>query len=504
MSLQIPDKNKYESKLQQIKGLMAAVVPGISRSVGSILYEWVVRPVSIAYASVEEAIDSMHKDNTLNTYKDSNSTNTAVVDDILSNYFVERNGGKSSKGVLTIYSSTPRTTVQAGARFTVGDITVQTSKTIQGVYPSASAYTSTDRVSYVDAYLSNGLFCFNVPVESYDSPTSILPAGLDAVSQSLIPGLDHAVLLSPIEGGSMGETDAALIARARSTVCSWNGGSASIHKILSTSPYTIYSSYSIDSNDLDMVRTTGSPLFMGTSGLVDTYVKTSQLPLTDTVTVKLTSGCTDITKYVPAGVISIDSITDSTGKPLTYDIQWKSSNTDKASAAGARFSSLQQVIVDISSYDVDAITGVIQYTYMPYIAEIQEYISRSDVRPLGMDILIKAAIPAVLTIRGRLSAHADDKQALVEALKTYVNSKQVSDSVIDIADVNKYLNDNFNGLYITSPAHITSSSTTTTHDLADCTDYTFSTSGLLELETVGIVSKRMKFFCLSDMGVHLE
>lgn len=498
MSLNIPSKDRYDAKIRQVRDLFEETIPNVSRSIGSVLYEWVVRPVSIAYASVEEAIDNLHKSNTLRAYTDSSNTEPNQVDDIVANYFVERRGATTSEGILTVYSTTSRTTVQDGSLFTVSDITVSVNGTVQGVYPDIEGYVNTNQVTYVKAYKVGDLFCFNVPVSTVDQISAIIPAGVTAEAQTLVPGLDHAVLTSPLEGGSAGETDAELISRARTTVCSWAGGSDAIHKLLLKSGYGVYSSHSFDSNDPEMIRTAGTKLFVGSSGMIDTYVKTSQFPLKGVI--EVTSSSADLTSMLPAGVISIDRVY-TPSEDVDYAVVWGSSDESKASAAGARFSCLQTVDLDIKADG----PVFVEYTYMPLISELQEYVSRKDIRPLGIDILIKAAIPAVITIRGSLATGVQDTQPIIKAVKDFINSRPVGHARLDMADINKYLSDNINGVYISNPTHMLSESIGITAETLDPSiDVVNTTAGLIELTNAGLISPQMKFMCISDLGVVIE
>lgn len=503
MSLNLPTDASYKSKLNAVKDLMSKILPQASKSVGSALYELVLRPVSAIYASIDEYISNYIKQHTLREYVSSDNIGQNAVDDILSNYFVYRKGGTSSRGAIIIYSTDTHTRVPANYAFLVSDITVTTPITVHGVFPSTEGYESTEYETFVQAVRIGDAYCFSVPVEAQESVSSIIPPGIEVVPLNTIPGFERAELLSPIVGGSEGETDAQFIARARSLVCSWSGGSEAINKILLQSGVPLFGSQSFDTSSTAMSRVSGSTLYIGTGGMIDTYVKTSQYPLRGSVNIPVSDivdGSVNITSRIPAGVLSVDRVVCSAGPSITYEVIWGSS-VSNITPTGARFSVYQTTTLSkITPSPVDGHI-MVEYTYMPYITELQDYVSRADVRPVGIDILIKSAIPAVVTIQGSVSSSQQVSSGVVESIKQFVNNKQIGEHHIDVSDLNRHLYENSGAVYLNSPVYMKAVSININGEYTDLVD---SVSGLLRLNSNDPILTGVKFLCISDEGVFLE
>ena len=498
MSLEIPKQSDYQDSTAEARELLRAVSPDISTSAGSSVYEFIVRPLCILYAAIRGKLEDTYRTYSLNNLSMSNNTEKGYADDILSNYFISRQSGETAKAVITVYSSAEVSRIPADTIFTVGDISVRVPYTLYGVSnTSAVPVTATD-VTVVTAYRINDAYCFNITAETLENTTAIVAPGAPVYPATNIPGFIRAELVSPIEGGTLGETDAEMVNRAKDTICSWRGGSATIHKILTQAGFPIYSSSSFSGTDKEMTRVKGSDIFIGTSGMVDTYIKTSKYPLSNSIDITTNGSNTiDITNQVPKGVLSIDSITNSSGMPIKFKVTWGSSDAD-VSPEGARFSCLQTVLLTLYSSDRDLI---VKYTYMPYIEEFQDYMNRSDVKLVGSDIMIKAAIPAKVRIRGSISVNNSDNTAIRECIKTFINNHPVGDHTIDYSDIHQYVSINTNGSYLASPVYMEYVSVDYS---GNWTSTEASTTGLLTGTESGGITPRMRFFCTADEEVIIE
>ena len=498
MDNNIPDKNSYTNMVNRIRDVFKNTMPKLATSVGSAVYELIIRPLSIIYATIEDSLYTSIRSKSLSSLKDSPNTTVGDVDHILSNYFVTRNESRPSKGTITIESSSAVSRVPSGARFQAVGVDLFTDIDTVGIYPDTEGYTNDDDVSYAQARKIGDNYYFTVSVET-DNSDAIINAGTPVDIVEPIPYVTSAVVSSAVSGGSRGETDAEMIERARTNMCSWYGGPKSIHKILSGSGVPVYSSMAFDSADPEMNRVLDSPVLVGTGGMIDVYVKTAHTPMSMTVVVNMSKDepC-DISGLVPAGVLAVTSVVDThTNMAMDFSVIWGSSHrniTDR----GARLSSYQTVTVTTGLTSSYAIT----VEYMPGIQELQTYIDRADVRMLGNSILVKAAIPTYVRVDAVCVTGGNDIMDIRNTVKDHINNLPVGTSHIDIADAQKSLSTMFPGAYIKNPVSI-KTSTVTYMGYKVLVGSTMS--GVIDsIGTDDSLTGRVRFFCISDQEVCIE
>lgn len=495
MDFNIPDKNQYSNTLAKLKDLFTKTVPTATTAVGSVVYELLLRPMSIITASVQTALDKYHANRSIRRLSSSGNTTVGAADDILANYFVVRESGRKATGVITVYSNAPVMRIPYHTVFRVGDVTVQTTKLVYGVYDNLDSYPTTADTTYVQSNLVGGKYAFNVSVESVDYLDRIIPAGVAAEPLGVLSDFYTAYLASALEGGSTAETDAQMVERARTNVCSWQGCSKSIQKLLELSGIRVYSSASFDTSDPEMTRFTDTDTFVGTSGMIDTYVKTAQVPLTRSVTVS-THGDTkiDITDKVPAGTISINAVQNSaTGDTVRFKAIWGTKDPHQASAIGARYSSLQTTTLDLTSKSVPS-SLVVTYTYMPYIDVLQNHMNRDDIRILGSSVLVRAAVPSVMSLYADLVPAGYDEDTVLQTIADYVNNTEVGVASLNTADIQEYLSNNLPGAYFKNPAVVVVRSPRTD----GTTNYVVQSDNGVITASEGdyVYTKRVRFFCM--------
>lgn len=493
MSLQIPNTSKYTEKVSEISTLFKKLVNDATTAVGSGIYELVIRPTSAIYAAVTDEISKWYNDYTLSELSKSTNRKTGPADAILSNYFITRNEGRRASAVVTIYSTDTFTKVPKGTVFYLNDIPLYATDTVYGSYLDHGVYTDG---SYVKAYKSGEYYCFSVSVHTEGPSSMIVSEGMPVDIVSYIPGVDHAVLSSALAGGSDIETDAEMISRAKKSIMSWIGSSESIHKILNTSGFTVYSSKSFDNKNAEMSRNHGSNMYMNTGSMIDTYVKTALYPMTGTATID-TNGVSelDVTKHIPAGCLCVSDVTAEDGNHIGYSVQWGSSN-ENITPEGARLSIYQTTTLSLKE---SAQKVTITYTYMPYIAELQQYINMPKNRLLGWDILIKAAVPAVFTLRGSMYAESSNVNDIINDVTASINITNVGYKDINLADIQSVISSNYNNV-LTSPTLMS----------ATCLDYSGNTyvcsssSGVLDIRGSGTFTGNIMFLCAETSGVMIE
>lgn len=500
------DNSKYKNNIAKIRDMFSSLVPNASVSVGSTIYDLVLRPIAIISGKVSDMFDELIYKSSLSYLESSGNIEKGAADAVLANYFVTRKSGEKPVGTMLIVSNSQSTTVPFGANFDVMGTTVATTATTVATYGDADYVSNSQDTIYVKAYKVGDTYCFSVIVEAVDNVDRIIPQGTQAETSSYIPGFVRAELISALEGGSAGETDSSMVSRAKSEVCSWYGCNNSIHKLLNASGITVYSCMSFDGNDPEMFRTMSSPVYIGTAGMVDVYAKTSQYPMGGSVEITVSRDITDVTDVLPKGVIGISSIVRaSDGLPVSADIIWGSTR-NSITDMGARFSAYQSVKLNNIKYgDLSLSPGeviIVTYTYMPYIKELQEYIERPDVRVLGMDILVKAAIPATITLRASCVHAGHSINDISNTIKQVINGSPTGTTQLDLSDIQEYLSNTLPGAYLKSPVFMQASSYDINGRLTAVER--ISDGVLTNPKSSEELTGRVRFFCISDAEVVIE
>ena len=65
MNFNIPDKQTYSDKIKELSDLFRSIVKTGSTAIGSGVYELLLRPMCIMYASIEDYIKKWYSDYTL-------------------------------------------------------------------------------------------------------------------------------------------------------------------------------------------------------------------------------------------------------------------------------------------------------------------------------------------------------------------------------------------------------------------------------------------------------
>ena len=517
MEFKIPSEDKYSESLQSIKDLLRTLVPKATVSVGSVLYEWIIRPLSMSSASVQESLEELSTTKTLKYLSTSTNTEEGDADAILSNYFVTRRSGTASSGLVTITSSTRETTIPANTMFSAGNTTLTTEYSVCGVTDPESR-TATGSIVYTKAIKTEEGYVFNVPVTAQSDVPVVIPEGTAVDAASYIDGFVSAVVGSAVFGGETSETDADMVKRASTAVASPIGGTKAIQKLLEASGYPVYSSASFGQQDPEMLRDEYNAVLIGTGGMVDTYVKTDKYPRHGTTTVNLTGSgiefSKDITEDLPKGFISITSVTLPEGVYGSFSVDFGSSaSSAKAvsgdipidSPQGARFSAYQtakMTLVLDAVYSADTLQVGITYSYMPYIQELQDYMNRPDVRMVGVDVRIKAALPATITLQADGVYVDTTPEDVSQIVQEFINSSDVGISELNLADLQEVISNNLPGTYLKNPIQTMVSTPNyngRTYSSAE------SDNGLVVVNVEDkYTTERMRFFCIGTTEITLR
>jgi len=427
---------------QQIVAKLQAQYPTLDLRVGSALRDTVIRPAAVHEALLAKALAQYDYDRML--VNASNSSDEALVDSMLSNFFLTRNLGTFAR-IKTRLRFHPRilnsgietVTVDPSMFFSVDNINLFSPS---DVYNLAVA----DMVPHVDGVITTYLFADITCQSVSQGDVFNLPAGTEFLYFSLVNNYFLGASLQYLEvASSSSETNAEFIARAPTAISTRNNINVpSISHNISTMPYVV-SERSVGMGDYEMVRdyvevlTPSGTLQAHRGGMVDVYVRTSvevavvQIPLTDPVTIL--TGLPPIldmwyTDEVPefgihGGAINtaLLPITATPGNPIAF--------TDRNYLPGAAYESrvglcsLQQLELGVA-YDV----GKCIYAKVMFwngLDGIQSYLSSSENRMLCGNQICRGFAVVDLEI----TVYANGTDPLDDTLAT--SAQESCQSVVD-------------------------------------------------------------------------
>jgi hypothetical protein len=378
-----------------------------------------------------------------------------LVDHVLSNVNISRKVGTSAGGEITIVVTGGETVViPANAKYTAAGLVFRTDAAIIARPVGTVITAATDRVLTARG---DGSYSFTVPAtaetvgDEYNirANTSMLP---DPVPSRFVTAFANG----DFSGGLATESNAELITRMNESVpAAVSGGRANLTALIKRQPVfadTLHYAFA-GAGDAEMSRDQRSIFPVSIPGCVDIYARTAAYPQTVPVTVtctlqqKLAASSVwafSVPRTMAPGFYRVESIrdladpADFSGYAVVSDIRgvdlsgsgWR---PDIRSAREAVFTAWQtaHITFEDNATDVTEIAVgstrdyVVSFLVSPLIRELQEFISDTAVRPLGADLLVRAAIPCLLTINATIlraeDESAPDLDVIRVALRNYVS-----------------------------------------------------------------------------------
>lgn len=427
----------------------------------STIRQLLIRPYAYVFAKINQLMQTWLRTTSVGYLSQSQLTQNQTADIVASNYFVTRKQGTYAKGVVTLTCTASSVRVTKGAQFTIdGHIFVTQKTTIASVSPLQD----TEDINYTKMYSINGQYKTNVPVASVVSGYMEIPEGALVTVSSYIANVSQAQLTSPITGGAQSQTDASMMSRCKDRCGSAIGTLGALRIKMQEAPVQVMSCNAISSKDPGCFRARNNNLDVPYGGIVDVYVKTanqtsfSQLLFQQMdhdsdgyyiqVSVKddrQIAGFTRVTKVLSA----------QQGTQIgTYTVQYGSSNT-LVSAQAARLTVYQTAKIRFRQSLTASVPVQVTVQYVNGITDLQQYMDSSSGAFLGQDCLVKAAVPATVHISGYIHSAQPITQDTLQSLKTfisqYVNSKQVGDYMLNMAQVAQALHQQYPDINLRLP-----------------------------------------------------
>lgn len=407
--------------------MLLDVYPSLDLTRGRVLRDVLIRPASILHALNNKNIDALRRSMSLQEIEaDPTIADDDTVDQVLSNFLMERNAAvKASGNVTIVISALVTTSIVGGTTFRdgLGNLFV-TEATYTGVTTAASVISSTDRLIYAR---SDGRFTFTIPVVAQT-------AGYIAIKRdtrfTLSPSptiLVDAYAESDFSPGRNEETNDQLIARLSSGITAQIlQGRAHITSLLKANFPNILDVSCVGFGDSEMNRDRRNIFAISQGGKSDIYVRTSAVPL-DTVVV---ADATLVDKPQQIWEVSLDRntvpgfykivsiiATDRVGAMV--DSLEVVSETRSLSTAddGSGFTPSLSVVSDavysryqaasvqfrdpetaVSSLSLGAKKSyTLTISVMPQIRDVQDFVNKRDRRATQADYLVRAPIPCYVS-----------------------------------------------------------------------------------------------------------
>jgi hypothetical protein len=409
-------------ELLRAAGEDAAPTADLNRGV---LGDQVLELTAVLAAALELDLDQVRSRGSLQAITDDPTlASDDVVDSVLSNYGVTRREAvKASGQVAVVLNTLQSSVVPQGSVFTFGTLRYVTTDTFVARTSASQVVLSTDRL--LIAAGSNWYFLVDVEAETAGA-TGNLPAG-SALTMLSPPGRYVSSYTSTsLVGGAAAETNAELVTRlaAGAAIRSW-GSPASLEGMIRDQVPGLVALSALGAGDTEQRRDKRDLLPVSQGGRVDAWLLTSAGYQTKAVTLQATLSSkigavgtwqVGVTRDNAPGFYEVEKVL-LTSVPLTatgfavksdaraYDMTELDYVPDIQSAEEAAYSRYQTAVVqfDDTVTDVTAIAPgatanyVVVFRLLPDVGTLQDYLGDPSRRPLGSDVVTRAAVPIFCT-----------------------------------------------------------------------------------------------------------
>lgn len=434
-----PSQATFNDVEQMAIDILKQKAPSVMTKTGSVVKELIVRPLSYLVAWATSNMDAVMKNYDLTYLAKSQSTDNIICDNIASTFFVTRNKGTRSKGLITVTVSMPIVTIPRGSVFSVNGINVRTIEQCVVTSSALSSNTFTSVAYILSTPIDGGRYIASIPVEADEIGAIEIPAGADVSMQFTCNGLENAELTSAITGGSDIETDAKLINRAGLKIASTGIGSYyGILSKLNTAPVTVLSMALAAGEDRAIGRGRYNTTNINPGGVVDCYIKTVNQPTTAYVKATCNDEYIIIQDKEYANILAVNHVIINEEVIDSVTVSFESNDPDIIDADSARLSTSQVTKIQVKGVE-DGTPALVSITYMPYIDIIQEFLDRDEEKFIGQNIKVKAAVPVMVSVDCCITSEqqiaAEDITRIKRTITDKINSYAVGTSSINYSDL---------------------------------------------------------------------
>jgi len=372
---------------------------------------------SIFYAWVDARIDEMGYAMSIeDIIENPTAVSSDLLDIIAANYGLERRVGTVSTGSVTVVLDNFETTViPENTQFesATGNL-YETTETQVGV--TTASLVTADNTQLIRTV--SGQRVMTVTVEALEEGEDSTLKKLSALNiVGSVPNVDYGYAAADFTAGTDGESNESLIARIQAAASQPVNDSATHIDALLTRQFSyIRDVQTIGFGDTEMTRDRGNLLGVSTGGRVDVYIRTAELPETESVSflAELQNATTgewsfDIEEDIFPAFYTVEEIITEDGVSIgDYDTEWflndPPSSIEFPLPTDARFTAYQAARVTFTDKTLaigktagDTIDITVALKGLPNMQDVNDYIISDAVRNPAGDYLVKAAVPCFLS-----------------------------------------------------------------------------------------------------------
>lgn len=436
------DQNNMEAVEEAILTLFKD--SDIDTQEGSAARELIIRPMAAIQAWQRSEYDRLVESLDLNAIARGDiAGDDAIVDLLASTYRLTRGGGTGSAGTIILYlRNNLNTYINRSYSFYAGGNPLTVDRIIVGV-EDTSAYESTEEVVYTPIRRLDGQYYMVVPVR--DPSGGSFSTGYPVTFTGSADNINSAAVLSPITGGSVTETNKSLATRIMQGVAPG---------VLSTTTQIRGAFTEVFGIHPDKVRVFGSGsaavrraidpfTLLPQPGYTDIVVSPPgglAVDILDVTATHVSGGTYTITLSAvdAAGIYSIDSVTPS-GVDLTapaLTVEWGVTSSVKHRIGDGRYTSYQTATL---TFGADSTADTLDCSLMVRRARsidaLQIYIDDEVRRAPGQDMIVRGAVPCIVSMNIAVTAVTSSADVIRTALVEGINALPVGKGYIDAQDI---------------------------------------------------------------------
>lgn len=411
---------------------------------GSAVRELIIRPLAAIHAWQQGEYAAILASLDLNAIaKGDVAGDSAMVDLLASTYRVSRRGGTASAGTIILYlRNNLNTYINRSYSFYAGRNPLTVDKIIVGT-ANPEAYENTDEVVYTAIRQLNGQYYMVLPVR--DVKGGSFATGYPITFTGSADNITNVVVLSPITGGSGVESNRSLASRVMQGVAPG---------VLSTTTQVRGAFTEVFGIHPDKVRVFGSgsaavrraidPItLLPQPGYTDIVVSPPgglAVDILDVTATHVSGGTYTITLSAvdATGIYSIDSVTPS-GVDLTapaLTVEWGVTSSVKHRIGDGRYTSYQTATL---TFGADSTANTLDCSLMVRRARsidaLQIYIDDEVRRAPGQDMIVRGAVPCIVSMNIAVTAVTSSADVIRTALVEGINALPVGKGSIDAQDL---------------------------------------------------------------------
>ena len=457
------DPDLIEQSKEYLRQLLAEEFPSMDLTQSRVFHDNLLLPAAILHSVNREDHDRLRRSfSPVEIQEDPALADDEIVDSVYANYGIERYTGDKAIGLIAIViedsvtTAVPETTI-----FTANGFDYVVDQPYIGVTTQDAVVSDQERLI---TERTDGTFVFTVPVTA-EQTGEIYRVRRSArfTASPAIPGTVELQAAAGFEGGNAAETNAELAERASAGIAPRVfSGRIQVESLFREELPTLRAVSQVGLGDPEMLRDRHNIFAMSNGGKADLYVQTVDVPNE----IKLVKECTYIGDqewqftilrddapgfYLVTAVVEKDltnfqgslEITDEVrGTDLTKETDWVQQIEDgQLESAYSRYQTAVVKFIDPTTAD-DVTVGT-KVEYDVYVSVMSDIKLLNDLtvargrRPEGGDYLVRAAVPAYMSVSllvlQRSGTQTPDSDAIKQAVASRINGLGFSTGRIDSA-----------------------------------------------------------------------